>query len=350
MSPFMVSRVGDFHSEKSRLMSGILAPSITDDAKLPNVNDKSSSGIAPSSGGIASGKYGDKVADVFASNAQEKNEKYQTDLPAQHETASSNHTSVPQPVITTLSQSSKDRTQPSLADHASKPISSDPAVDPKMAKDQAKAEIAQTTSSGYPLPSTFPVPTAAPTGPEPSRSYIKKDAPVSGLPLSQTTVPTSGKDAIPPATPSKTVAPPIVAAAPSTPSNKRNSVFASTPSTAASTPIKGGAHSKESSAQSENMRKRKSSFFAKVSQVSVSPKQKKFRTVCMALTCICGSVLASSGQERFQQRQGKQIDCWGTWNGARIKSGAKDLRTVEEAIPCRSRSGSGDKRSRMEWF
>jgi hypothetical protein len=181
--------------------------------------------------------------------------KSEHDVPAQHETKDANHKHIPQPVITSIGESTKDRTQPSKADARTQPISDAPGVDAKDEKYKAEADGV------------------------PSRSYIKKspagkDLAGTGLPLSASTVPTSGEGAVPPATPAKSAIPGATIAgpegikstvpAPGTPASKiisesRDSALASPTSTAPSTPAK------KTSKESDLVRKRKSSFFAKVS-------------------------------------------------------------------------------------
>ncbi len=181
------------------------------------------------------------------------------DLPAQHETKEANHKHIPQPIITSIGENTKDRTKPSAADDKTQAISDNPGISAKTEKDNAEGGI-----DGLP-----------------SRSYIKKSpagkdlaTAGGGLPLSASTVPTSGAEAVPPATPAKTatavpgatVAGPNgvkPAELPGTAVNKvvadnRKSVIGSPSSSAQSTP------QKLREQDNDAMRKRKSSFFSKV--------------------------------------------------------------------------------------
>lgn len=225
--------------------------------------------IAPSSGGTASSSH-EKETDVFSANATDKktiereDREYKHDLPAQHETKATNHQTVPQPVIKNLGTPTKDRAHASSTDAGSQPISSDPGVDSRQAKDRANQELNSHMNPNAGAGNSAPV-----------------AVPVAAIPLSQSKVPTTGESAIPPATPAKTgivssglPAPgvtPIVYANPGTPisaDNRQSQILPATPSSIASTPQR--SHLKESSAASgsdDAMRKRKSSFFGKVSRL-----------------------------------------------------------------------------------
>lgn len=154
-----------------------------------------------------------KQPDVFSSNkedkpavpAADKKAEYKTDLPAQHETKSTNHKSVPMPVITSIGDSTKDRTQPSLADNAAKEVSSNPAASTHQAKAEAHAGINNDVEG------------------VPSRSYAKQptnNTAITGLPLSTTQKPVSAlpDTSATPATPVKPVA--VQPASAQTPASK----------------------------------------------------------------------------------------------------------------------------------
>ena len=181
----------------------------------------SMAGSSPSSGSsnvrattnaaTASSPSAPKQPDVFSSNkeekpvvpAGEKKAEYKTDLPAQAETKNTNHKSVPMPVITSVGDATKDRTQPSHADNANQQVSSNPAVGTHEVKAQAHADMKQDVEG------------------VPSRSYAKQPVPnatVTGLPLSTTQKPLD-QVAAAPATPVKpAVAAP--AAGPDTPASR----------------------------------------------------------------------------------------------------------------------------------
>jgi hypothetical protein len=243
--------------------------------------------ITPTAGGVSTKPSPATHPDVFSSNtnAQKEGQRQEAalprsehDVPAQHETKDANHKHIPQPVITSIGQSTKDRTQPGKVDNRTQPISDAPGVSAKAEKDKAEADG------------------------EPSRSYIKKspaekDLATSGLPLSESTVPTSGEGAVPPATPAKTGAPVATvagasAAAPATPASKvaaaesREGAVATPTSTAPSTPAKPGK-------DSDAMRKRKSGFFAKVSRCGSRCGQRRFS--------VADHVPNTPGQERVQE-------------------------------------------------
>lgn len=177
-------------------MAGSAGP--TSGSAVNNANTNAATGSSPSAS---------KQPDVFSSNqhdkpaipAGEKRAEYKTDLPAQHETKNTNHKSVPMPVITSIGDNTKDRTQPSLADNAAKEISSNPAADTHQAKADASAGMNNDIDG------------------VPSRSYAKKspvgdNAAVTGLPLATTQKPVSEL----PVAPTSVAATPVVAA-PATP-------------------------------------------------------------------------------------------------------------------------------------
>jgi hypothetical protein len=190
-----------------------------------------------------------------------KEEGIKHDLPAQNETRE-NHTSIPMPVITAISDRdpSKDRTvdAPFSPDTAgTKPISSDPAVDPKVAKKEAEQNPALTGSTKETAKNSantnlggHSVATNRPDAPETNHSApapIKKDI----APGEATPAPVA-KDA--PGTPTKTAAP--VTATNGAPS---------APTTPATTPAK-STHGREASNASDP-KKRKSGFLSKVSHL-----------------------------------------------------------------------------------
>ncbi|WWC60554.1 uncharacterized protein I303_103128 [Kwoniella dejecticola CBS 10117] len=194
------------------------------------------------------------------------------DIPAQHETIE-NHKEVPQPVITTVSDKdpSKDRAAPStsLQDTAgTQPISSDPGVSAKQAKEVAERDPAKT---GAASDSPLNEPKVAPDAPTSNTGNSKNDSKnidkitPSPEPKSATTPAPAAPAA--PATPSKT--------APATPAKDSTSGAIATPgsttSTPASTPAK-SSHTKEKTTDSD-IRKRKSSFFGKIKN-AFSPKDK----------------------------------------------------------------------------
>jgi hypothetical protein len=190
-----------------------------------------------------------------------KEEGIKHDLPAQNETRE-NHTSIPMPVITAVSDRdpSKDRTidAPFSPDTAgTKPISSDPAIDPKVAKKEAEQNPALTGSTKEAAKTSAntnlggaSVATNRPDAPETNHNApapIKKDI----APGEATPAPVA-KDA--PGTPTKTAAP--VTATNGAPS---------APTTPATTPAK-STHRREASSASDP-KKRKSGFLSKVSHL-----------------------------------------------------------------------------------
>ncbi|WWD18168.1 hypothetical protein CI109_102617 [Kwoniella shandongensis] len=186
----------------------------------------------------------------------ESNEQREHDIPAQHETKD-NHTTVPQPVFTTISprDPKKDRTLASTdnSDTAgTKPISDQPGVDLHAAKANAEAN-----------------PGANTTLPAAGEKKISPDAPANNniKPVTPTgpTAPASATDA-PPATPAKT-APPVPAS--------NGVASAATPvsaaSTPASTPVK-STHTRDTTTTSD-VKKKKSNIFGKIKH-AFSPKDK----------------------------------------------------------------------------
>jgi len=175
------------------------------------------------------------------------------DLPAQSETGE-NHTSIPMPVITAISDRdpSKDRTvdAPFAPDTAgTKPISSDPSIDPQVAKKEAEQKPALTgsTDDAAKKSANTNLGVAANRPDAPEANYgapepVKKDI----APGEATPAPVA-KDT--PGTPSKT-APTAANGAPSA------------PTTPASTPAK-STHKREETGASD-VKKRKSGFFTKV--------------------------------------------------------------------------------------
>ncbi|KAJ9104234.1 hypothetical protein QFC19_004051 [Naganishia cerealis] len=204
----------------------------------------------------ASSPSAPKQPDVFSSNkhdkpaipAGDKKAEYKTDLPAQHETKSTNHKSVPMPLITSIGDNTKDRTQPSLADNADKEVSSNPAEDPHKAKAEAHAGLMNNNNEIDGVP---------------SRSYVKKPEAVAGLPLETTQKPVSELPAVPAAaSPGTPVKPVCTAAAPQTPVSKLaasevQASPASTTGTATSTP----------GAKDVDGKKKKGSFISKMKSV-----------------------------------------------------------------------------------
>lgn len=192
-----------------------------------------------------------------------KDEGVKHDLPAQSETGE-NHTSIPMPVITAISDRdpSKDRTAdaPFSPDTAgTKPISSDPAIDPKVAKKEAEQHPALTGSTDDAAKKSantnLGVATDRPDAPETNHDApppVKKDI-VPGEATSAAPAPVA-KDAAAPGTPSK-----------ATGAAAGTNGTTSTPVTPAGTPAK-SAHNREASNASD-VKKRKSGFFSKVSPV-----------------------------------------------------------------------------------
>ncbi|KAJ9119550.1 hypothetical protein QFC22_003259 [Naganishia vaughanmartiniae] len=209
----------------------------------------------------ASSPSAPKQPDVFSSNqhdkpaipAGEKRAEYKTDLPAQHETKNTNHKSVPMPVITSIGDNTKDRTQPSLADNAAKEVSSDPAVDPHQAKAEAHAGLNNDIDG------------------VPSRSYAKKspvdeNAAVTGLPLATTQKPINELPAVPvaaapvaaaPATPVKPAVAAVPVSAPQTPASRL----------AATSEVQASPASIGSSTGGTGDKKKKGSFISKMKNV-----------------------------------------------------------------------------------
>lgn len=182
----------------------------------------------------ASSPTSPKQPDVFSSNKQDKpaisagdkKAEYKTDLPAQHETKNTNHKSVPMPVITSIGDNTKDRTQPSLADNAAKEVSSNPAASTHEAKAEASAGMSNDVEG------------------VPSRSYAKQptdnNTAVTGLPLATTQKPVSELAPAPAAAPATPVKPVVVE-----------------PASANQTPV----------STTDSAKKRKSGFMSKVSEM-----------------------------------------------------------------------------------
>lgn len=191
--------------------------------------------------------------DKFKSNDPERKPSHKEhDIPAQHATKEANHQTVPQPVIKALSGNTKDRTKPSSEDAAARPISSNPGADAKKVRDEvpvqgANGQVYETNATNAKTQKDDVAPAAS-----------------TGLPLKATQVPTTGEAAIPPATPAKTTIPSNTATgdepAPATP-NKDHATTA----TPGSTP--GKSHLHESSAATDDSRKRKTSIFGKIKNI-----------------------------------------------------------------------------------
>lgn len=202
------------------------------------------------------------TADLPTPPPQEAERKH--DLPAQNETRE-NHTSIPMPVITAISarDPSKDRTidAPFAPDTAgTKPISSDPAIDPKVAKKEAEQNPALTGSTNEAAKNSANtnlggshVATNRPDAPETNHDApapVKKDI----APGEATPAPVA-KDV--PGTPTKA---PVAAT--------NGNGTPSAPVTPMSTPAK-STHKREETSASD-VKKRKSGFFSKVSHLSLS--------------------------------------------------------------------------------
>lgn len=216
-----------------------------------------------------------KQVDVFSSNTPDSKDKDPkgNDILGQEETRENNHKKVPQPMITNIGQPTKDRTKPSPTEEAGTQMSSRPDADPKQAALNEERNKRNGAIEGVP-----------------SRSYAKPadtNKPLAGLPLGATqqplaqdvapATPTKASSTGPIATapapatpvtplPSKAGEPVVAVATPATPASRvadrESRTLPGTPSsTTSSTP--GSGHRKEES--SDSMRKRKSSFFAKVS-------------------------------------------------------------------------------------
>jgi hypothetical protein len=196
-------------------------------------------------------------------------EKPKHDIPAQNETKE-NHSTVPMPVITPVSAKdpAKDRSVEGgavAADAGSKPISSDPSAHASQAKKDAE----------YAPP---PVPLNAgetPAAPDAKSKNLDSEQPKSGASLGEAGIapPTPTKDATPTTPHPAAAATTPTSVAPATPAkthpaatNGTTGTPASITSTSASTPAKSG-HGKEATGGSD-VRKRKSSIFAKVSYPS----------------------------------------------------------------------------------
>ena len=204
------------------------------------------------------------------------------DIPAQSET-SANHTSIPAPAITAVSERdpAKDRTNAatSLTDTAgTKPVSSDPGVSAATAKAEGEshptsnaaestAATTGTTAAGYggvAVAHVTPAPVAADInpaalGPAPTAAATNPAAthPASNTNTTAAASATSGGTAPPPVTKD---------AAPITPA-KNGTATPSSTTTTPSTQKLGVGHPK--AATDGDIRKRKSSFFSKVSSLPV---------------------------------------------------------------------------------
>ncbi|WVQ85511.1 hypothetical protein IAT38_007676 [Cryptococcus sp. DSM 104549] len=213
--------------------------------------------------------------------------KRENSIPSQPETAP-NHTTIPQPVFTTLTEKDpkKDRTLSStdLKDTAgTKPIDSAPGVDAKEAKREAendpagasgaakgavgeKAVAPDTPANNLVDAKPKPVP-ATPSTPGKTATPAAASGAAAGTGAAATepsSTATPAKAAEAPSTPAKSSA-----AGPATPAKTNGAATAS--STPASTPAK-SAHGKEGTSAS-SVKKRKSSIFQKIKH-AFSPKDK----------------------------------------------------------------------------
>ncbi|WWC88136.1 uncharacterized protein L201_003040 [Kwoniella dendrophila CBS 6074] len=245
-------------------------------------------------------------------NQPEPEKKPEHDIPAQHETVE-NHQSVPQPIITTISDKDpkKDRTaaSTSIDDTAgTKPIGANPGVSAKAEKEIAERDPARTAAaSDSPLSEPKVAPDAPATNtskgkdqsknvdkltPEPQAKSASSSIPQStssSTPQSASTVPASASATQTHATPAASAAPatatvppvhpsPVAPStpakvAPATPAKDVTATPASISSTPASTPAK-STHTKEQTTDSD-IRKRKSSFFHKVKHAFSSKDKSK---------------------------------------------------------------------------
>lgn len=181
-----------------------------------------------------------------------KDEKPKHDLPAQNETKE-NHTSIPAPAIVAVSDRDpqKDRTvdAPFAADTAgTKPISADPAIDPKQAKKEAEQNPALTGSTSKTATSSNVAGAEAGATHRPDAPESNHTAPA---PVKKDVVP--GEAAPAPV--------PVAKEAPGTPVKATNGL-SSANTTPASTPVK-STHGKEASSSSD-VKKKKSGFLTKV--------------------------------------------------------------------------------------
>jgi len=192
-----------------------------------------------------------------------KDEGIKHDLPAQNETRE-NHTSIPMPVITAISDRdpSKDRTvdAPFSPDTAgTKPVSSNPADDPKSAKKEAEQNPALTGSTN-----------------DAAKNSANTNLAGTGVATNRPDAPESNYDA--PAPVKKDIAPgeaspaPVAKDVPGTPTKTAAPVTAtngapSAPTTPATTPAK-STHGRDASSASDP-KKKKSGFLTKVSLPSL---------------------------------------------------------------------------------
>ncbi|WWC68398.1 uncharacterized protein I206_102324 [Kwoniella pini CBS 10737] len=184
------------------------------------------------------------------------------DLPAQHETIG-NHKTVPQPVITTISDKDpkKDRSAPSTSidDTAgTKPTTSDPGVSAKQEKDVAERDPVKTAAASD---SPLNEPKVSPNAPASNLTNSKNVDKITPSPTTPASAPSTAAAA--PSTPAKT--------APATPAKDTIATPGSTTSTPASTPAK-SSHTKDKTTDSD-IKKRKSGIFGKIKH-AFSPKDK----------------------------------------------------------------------------
>lgn len=188
------------------------------------------------------------------------------DLPAQDET-SENHTHVPAPAIVAISarDPTKDRTldAPASADTTgTKPISTDPAVDPAKAKKEAEQNPALTGSTPLEAKSSDKTNLLSGdgVGQRPDAPEANFDAP-----------PPAKKDIAPGQAAPAPAPAPVSKDAPSTPAKTNGGGSASAASTPASTPAK-STHDREAT-NSSDVKKRKSGFMQKVSTIPLDKHQ-----------------------------------------------------------------------------
>lgn len=189
---------------------------------------------------------------IGAPSPTPKDDEPKHDLPAQNET-SENHTHIPAPAIVAISarDPTKDRTvdAPFSPDTAgTKPISTDPAVDPAQAKKEAEQNPALTGSTPAEAKGSAKTNLGNVSAQRPDAPEANFDAP----PPAKKDV-TPGQAAPAPA--------PVSKDAPSTPA-KTNGGVASAASTPASTPAK-STHNRDSTTSSD-VKKKKSGFMHKV--------------------------------------------------------------------------------------
>jgi hypothetical protein len=214
-----------------------------------------------------SGSYA-HAPEPLANHAEDR----ENDLPAQNEVK--NHQKVPATIITPVSAKDprKDRTldAPNNKDTAgTKPVSSDPGVSAAKAKQDAERHPAGAGSTpavaqGL-VTATKSSQSSAPGAAAPAPSKPVSDAGLgAGEARARPDATSTNPNVQAPPTPAKDIAqtPPRAAVAPSTPA-KVVPLTPSALSTPASTPAK-SAHTREATGESD-VRKRKSSFFTKVS-------------------------------------------------------------------------------------